>query len=348
MRGKGRKGGRGSSGSVAAAGRRWGGCRWAEEVRRPAGPAACGSRRARSGCPSWATSTCSRRCHTRHSTASPRATARSSTSASVPSARTARTFQESLWKWRPPPPPPSTGRPRSPSRRRRTTTRYSGGGGGGAPLQLHLDSFHASTSPPPSYHRYAHTSTPLFPASGGYGWLSSKEHCLTLGGAADLSLDKPADHHHHDTTSATTTEKPLWRFLDEWPRSDDGRTPWDGTQLSISIPTAAASSPYLAIAGAASRYHNNVTHGAVGQYGEDAWRRLTSIPSRVSTPPHLQDGQPERARREALAAGPAGRRTSSPRRRPPHRRPAAAAEPLEPRTPSLPLPLLSVLAQGRR
>ena len=31
-----------------------------------------------------------------------------------------------------------------------------------------------------------------------------------------------------------------------------------------------------------------------------------------------QDGQPEGARREALAAGPAGRRTSSPRRRPPH------------------------------
>uniref|UniRef100_A0A0E0HA28 Uncharacterized protein n=1 Tax=Oryza nivara TaxID=4536 RepID=A0A0E0HA28_ORYNI len=230
------------------------------QVRRPAGPATCDSLRARSGCPSWATSTCSRRCHTRHSTASPRATARSSTSASVPSARTARIFQESLWKWRPPPPPPSTGRPRSPSRRRRTTTRYSGGGGGGAPLQLHLDSFHASTSLPPSYHRYAHTSTPLFPASGGYGWLSSKEHCLTLGGAADLSLDKPADHHHHDTTSATTTEKAAGRFLDEWPRSDDGRTPWDGTQLSISIPTAAASSPDLAIAGAASRYHNNGDH----------------------------------------------------------------------------------------
>uniref|UniRef100_A0A0D3G3M6 Uncharacterized protein n=1 Tax=Oryza barthii TaxID=65489 RepID=A0A0D3G3M6_9ORYZ len=86
-----------------------------------------------------------------------------------------------------------------------------------------------------------------------------QEHCLTLGGAADLSLDKPADQHHHDTTSATTTEKPLRRFLDEWPRSDDGRTPWDGTQLSISIPTAAASSPDLAIAGAASRYHNNGT-----------------------------------------------------------------------------------------
>uniref|UniRef100_A0A0D9Z8Y8 Uncharacterized protein n=1 Tax=Oryza glumipatula TaxID=40148 RepID=A0A0D9Z8Y8_9ORYZ len=137
---------------------------------------------------------------------------------------------------------------------------YRGGGGDGAPLQLHLDSFHASTLPPP----YAHTSTLLFPESGGYGWLSSKEHCLTLGGTTDLSLDKP----------------PLRRFLDEWPHSDDGRTPWDGTQLSISVPTAAASSPYLAIAGAASRYHNNVTHGTVGQFGEDAWHRLTSIPSR--------------------------------------------------------------------
>uniref|UniRef100_A0A0E0NWK9 Uncharacterized protein n=1 Tax=Oryza rufipogon TaxID=4529 RepID=A0A0E0NWK9_ORYRU len=72
------------------------------------------------------------------------------------------------------------------------------GGGGGAPLQLHLDSFHASTSPPPSYHRYAHTSTLLFPESGG----SSKEHCLTLGGATDLSLDKPADHHHHEAPAA--------------------------------------------------------------------------------------------------------------------------------------------------
>uniref|UniRef100_A0A0E0AAK8 Growth-regulating factor n=1 Tax=Oryza glumipatula TaxID=40148 RepID=A0A0E0AAK8_9ORYZ len=139
---------------------------------------------------------------------------------------------------------------------------YSGGGDGGAPLQLHLDSFHASTSPPPSYH-----STPLFPVSGGYGWSSSKEHCLTLGGAAELSLDKPADHHHHDATSATTTEKPL---------RDDGRTLWDSTQLSISIPTAAASSPDLAIASAASRYHNNVMHGAAGQSGQDAWRRLTS------------------------------------------------------------------------
>uniref|UniRef100_A0A0E0HMF4 Growth-regulating factor n=1 Tax=Oryza nivara TaxID=4536 RepID=A0A0E0HMF4_ORYNI len=136
------------------------------------------------------------------------------------------------------------------------------GAGAGAPLQLHLDSFHASTSPPPSYH-----ITPLFPVSGGYGWSSSKEHCLTLGGVADLSLNKPADHHHHDATSATTTEKPL---------RDDGRTLWDSTQLSISIPTAAASSPDLAIASAASRYHNNVTHGAVGQSGQDAWRRLTS------------------------------------------------------------------------
>ncbi|BAS96688.1 growth-regulating factor 2 [Oryza sativa Japonica Group] len=137
------------------------------------------------------------------------------------------------------------------------------GAGAGAPLQLHLDSFHASTSPPPSYHRYAHTSSaPLFPSSAagyGGGWSLSKEHCLTLGGAAaDLSLDKPADH-HHDATSATT-EKPLRRFFDEWPRSDDGRTPWDGTQLSISIPTAAAASPDLAIAGAASRYHSNGDH----------------------------------------------------------------------------------------
>uniref|UniRef100_A0A0E0L935 Growth-regulating factor n=1 Tax=Oryza punctata TaxID=4537 RepID=A0A0E0L935_ORYPU len=132
-----------------------------------------------------------------------------------------------------------------------------------APLQLHLDSFHASTSPPPSYHRYAHTSAPLFPTSGGYGgWSSSKEHCLSLGGATDLSMDKPADHHHDATsaTTTTTTEKPLRRFFDEWPRSDDRRTPWDGTQLSISIPTA-ASSPDLAIAGAAaSRYHNNGDH----------------------------------------------------------------------------------------
>lgn len=55
-----------------------------------------------------------------------------------------------------------------------------------------------------------------------------------------------------------------------------------------------------------------------------------------------QDGQPERARRESQAAGPAGRRTSSAQRRPPHRRPAAATEPLEPRPPFLPFPLLSV------
>ncbi|EEE65284.1 hypothetical protein OsJ_20509 [Oryza sativa Japonica Group] len=169
--------------------------------------------------------------------------------------------RKALWKCRPPPPPPSTARPRSPSRRRRTTpTRPATAPAPAPPLQLHLDSFHASTSPPPSYHRYAHTSSaPLFPSSAagyGGGWSLSKEHCLTLGGAAaDLSLDKPADH-HHDATSATT-EKPLRRFFDEWPRSDDGRTPWDGTQLSISIPTAAAASPDLAIAGAASRYHSN-------------------------------------------------------------------------------------------
>ncbi|KAF0902574.1 hypothetical protein E2562_018070 [Oryza meyeriana var. granulata] len=115
---------------------------------------------------------------------------------------------------------------------------------GGAPLQLHLDSFHASTSPPPSYHRYATHSTALFPTTAAYGgnWSSSKEHCLTLGGAADLSLDKPADDNDATSATTTTTEKPLRRFFDEWPR-DDGR-PWDGTQLSISIPTA-------------SRYHNN-------------------------------------------------------------------------------------------
>uniref|UniRef100_A0A0E0C7P8 Growth-regulating factor n=1 Tax=Oryza meridionalis TaxID=40149 RepID=A0A0E0C7P8_9ORYZ len=229
---------------------------------------------------------------------------------------------------------------------------YSGGGGGGAPLQLH-----ASTSPPPSYHRYAHTSTPLFPASGGYGWSSSKEHYLTLGGAADLSLDKPADHHHHDATSVTTTEKPLRRFLDEWPRSDDERTPWDGTQLSISIPTAAASSPVLTVAGAASRYHKqrsmhhvfnlilNVTHGAIGQSGEDAWRRLISIPSRCRLTSRMGSPNGLSGRRRPLvrpAVGPP---------RPDDVLPTAGRPlPLEPRPPSLPLPLLYVLAQeeGRR
>uniref|UniRef100_A0A0D9WN20 Growth-regulating factor n=1 Tax=Leersia perrieri TaxID=77586 RepID=A0A0D9WN20_9ORYZ len=127
-----------------------------------------------------------------------------------------------------------------------------------APLQLHLDSFHATpttttASPPPSYHRYAH-GTPLFPAAGyggGGNWSSSssKEHCLTLGGgAADhLSLDRSADHHQHDAMSAVATERPLRRFFDDWPRNDGGgerRPPWDGTQLSISIPTTTTASRY--------------------------------------------------------------------------------------------------------
>ncbi|KAL5199998.1 hypothetical protein ABZP36_021201 [Zizania latifolia] len=124
------------------------------------------------------------------------------------------------------------------------------------PLQLHLDAFHA-TSPPPSYHRYAH-ATPLLPSGYG-GWSKEhddaaearrrrrQQHCLALG--ADLTLD--------------SAEKPLRRFINEWPapRDVDGNNgrPWDSTQLSISIPTAtgAASSPDLTVAAAASRFNND-------------------------------------------------------------------------------------------
>ncbi|CAN6202163.1 unnamed protein product [Urochloa humidicola] len=139
------------------------------------------------------------------------------------------------------------------------------GGGAGGPLQLHLDAaagLHAP-SPPPSYHRYAHYTTPaappLYQGGYGYGHGQAKEvqeaelrrrHYLALG--ADLSLDKPPAA--AAAGGAEEKPQPLRRFFDEWPREGggDARAPWaeDATQLSISIPAASPSDL------AAARYHN--------------------------------------------------------------------------------------------
>ncbi|KAL6861199.1 hypothetical protein ACP4OV_016899 [Aristida adscensionis] len=131
-------------------------------------------------------------------------------------------------------------------------------------LQLHFDAGLHAESPPPSYHRYdqthAHAAAPLFPARyGGYGSSEAvpskqrdeldeferrRQHFLALG--VDLGLDKPP-------AAAAATDKPLRRFLDEWPReSSDGRRAEDETQLSMSIPAASPSDR----ASAASRYHD--------------------------------------------------------------------------------------------
>ncbi|WVZ82067.1 hypothetical protein U9M48_029374 [Paspalum notatum var. saurae] len=149
--------------------------------------------------------------------------------------------------------------------------------GAGGALQLHLDAGLHAASPPPSYHRYAHSHahhhyTPppgLFPGAGGYD--HARGHSKELREAelrrrqyhalgADLSLDKPL------LPSDSAAEKPLRRFFDEWPReSGDARPPWaagaaaaaaeDATQLSISIPAA---SPSDLAAAAATRYHDAV------------------------------------------------------------------------------------------
>ncbi|KAJ1258489.1 hypothetical protein BS78_10G079700 [Paspalum vaginatum] len=134
-------------------------------------------------------------------------------------------------------------------------------------LQLHLDASLHAASPPPSYHRYAHSHAhhyapppQLFPGAGGYDHGPSKElreaelrrrHYHALG--ADLSLDKPLP------SDAAATEKPLRRFFDEWPRESADARPWgagagateDATQLSISIPAASPSD-----LPAAARYHD--------------------------------------------------------------------------------------------
>lgn len=162
-----------------------------------------------------------------------------------------------------PPPPPGLGHPQQQHLRHGALSPAGRAPAAGA-LQLHLDSSLHAASPPPSYHRYAHSHahyTPPPPPPSLYDYGQSKElreaaelrrrHFHALG--ADLSLDKPL-------ADAGAAEKPLRRFFDEWPRErGDTRPSWagaeDATQLSISIPAASPSSDHAA--SAAARCHND-------------------------------------------------------------------------------------------
>ncbi|PWZ06835.1 Growth-regulating factor 2 [Zea mays] len=162
-----------------------------------------------------------------------------------------------------PPPPPGLGHPQQQHLRHGALSPAGRAPAAGA-LQLHLDSSLHAASPPPSYHRYAHSHahyTPPPPQPSLYDYGQSKElreaaelrrrHFHALG--ADLSLDKPL-------ADAGAAEKPLRRFFDEWPRErGDTRPSWagaeDATQLSISIPAASPSSDHAA--SAAARCHND-------------------------------------------------------------------------------------------